>query len=84
MACQLLHRASRDHSSWLNQLERFFSVITDKAIRRGSFASVKELVAKINHFVAHYNPEAAGPSGGVHPLTRSSPAEDRYRVYLRA
>jgi hypothetical protein len=26
-----------------------------KAIRRGSFGSVKELVAKIDHFVAHYN-----------------------------
>ena len=37
------------------QVERFFSIITDKAIRRGSFASVKELVAKIDHFVAHYN-----------------------------
>ena len=43
------------YSSWLNQVERFFSIITDKAIRRGSFASVKELVAKIDHFVAHYN-----------------------------
>ena len=30
-------------------------IITDKAIRRGSFASVRELVAKIDHFVAHYN-----------------------------
>jgi len=43
------------YSSWLNQVERFFSIINDKAIRRGSFASVKELVAKIDHFVAHYN-----------------------------
>ena len=43
------------YSSWLNQVERFFSIITGKAIRRGSFASVKELVAKIDHFVAHYN-----------------------------
>jgi len=41
-----------DHSSWLNQVERFISVIADKAIRRGWFASLKELVAKINHFVA--------------------------------
>jgi transposase len=24
------------YSSWLNQIERFFSLITDKAIRRGS------------------------------------------------
>ena len=43
------------YSSWLNQVERFFAVITEKAIRRGSFASVKELVAKIDRFVAHYN-----------------------------
>ena len=43
------------HSSWVNQVERFFSTITNKAIRRGSFASVKELVAKIEHSVAHYN-----------------------------
>jgi hypothetical protein len=28
-------------SSWLNQVERFFALITDKAIRRGSFTSVK-------------------------------------------
>ena len=31
------------YSSWLNQVERFFGIITDKAIRRGSFKSVKEL-----------------------------------------
>jgi putative transposase len=43
------------YSSWLNQVERFFALITDKAIRRGSFRSVKELVRKIEHFVAHYN-----------------------------
>jgi putative transposase len=43
------------YSSWLNQVERFFSIITDKAIRRGSFRSVKDLIKKIDHFVAHYN-----------------------------
>lgn len=43
------------YSSWLNQVERFFSTITTKAIRRGSFTSVKDLVAKIDHFVTHYN-----------------------------
>ena len=43
------------YSSWLNQVERFFGLITEKAIRRGSFASVKELVAKIDHFVTQYN-----------------------------
>jgi len=43
------------YSSWLNQVERFFALITDKAIRRGSFKSVRELVRKIEVFVSHYN-----------------------------
>ena len=36
-------------------MERFFGDITEKAIRRGSFRSVRELVVKIDHFVTHYN-----------------------------
>jgi putative transposase len=43
------------YSSWLNLVERFFALVTDKAIRRGSFTSVKQLVGKIDHFVTHYN-----------------------------
>ena len=43
------------YSSWLNQVERWFGLITQRAIRRGSFRSVKELVEKIDAFVQHYN-----------------------------
>ena len=43
------------YSSWLNQVERWFGLITQQAIRRGSFRSVKDLIAKIDHFVRHYN-----------------------------
>lgn len=43
------------YSSWLNQVEIWFNRITQQAIRRGTFRSVKELVAKINQFVQHYN-----------------------------
>lgn len=43
------------YSSWLNQVERFFGLITDKAIRRGSFKSVRQLVKRIDHFVQSYN-----------------------------
>src|SRR5271165_7138076 len=43
------------YSSWLNQVERWFGLITQRAIRRGSFSSVKELVQKIDAFVQHYN-----------------------------
>ncbi len=47
------------YSSWLNQVERWFGLITQRAIRRGSFTSVKELVHKIDEFVAHYNRKAS-------------------------
>jgi putative transposase len=43
------------YSSWLNQVERFFALITDKAIRRGSFKSVRELISKIERFVSNHN-----------------------------
>jgi len=43
------------YSSWLNQVERWFGLITQQAIRRGSFKSVKELITRINQFVQHYN-----------------------------
>jgi transposase len=47
------------YASWLNQVERWFGIITQRAIRRGSFSSVKELVAKIQLFVDHYNKTAS-------------------------
>ena len=42
-------------SSWLNLVERFFGLITDKAIRRGVFSSVKELEAAIHDFIEQHN-----------------------------
>jgi len=43
------------YASWLNQVETWFGIITEKAIRRGSFRSTKALVAKIQRFVQEYN-----------------------------
>jgi len=43
------------YSSWLNQVETWFGIITRKVIRRGSFRNVKQLVAKIDEFVKSYN-----------------------------
>lgn len=43
------------YSSWLNQVERWFGIITQRAIRRGSFTSVHDLVKKIDAFVQRYN-----------------------------
>ena len=39
-------------SSWLNEVERWFGVITTKRIRRGSFGSVAEA---IEDHIAHHN-----------------------------
>ena len=43
------------YSSWLNQVERWFGLITQRAIRRGSFASVTDLRRRIEQFVDHWN-----------------------------
>jgi putative transposase len=43
------------YASWLNHVEIWFNIITQRAIRRGTFKSVRELVAKIEAFVQHYN-----------------------------
>ncbi len=46
------------YACWLNQVERWFGLITQRAIRRGSFSSVKQLIDKIQRFVDHYNNNA--------------------------
>ena len=42
-------------SSWLNQVERFFALITGRMIRRGTFLSVDELETAIYHWLASWN-----------------------------
>lgn len=42
-------------SSWLNMIERWFSEITEKRIRRGSFKNVKELIAAIKQYIDSHN-----------------------------
>ena len=47
-------------ASWMNQIETWFGILTRQAIRRGSFSSVKELVAMIDAFTRAWN-EGSGP-----------------------
>jgi len=42
-------------SSWLNLVERWFREITDKRIRRGSFANVSQLIGAINDYMEAHN-----------------------------
>jgi transposase len=45
-------------ASWMNMVETWFSILTRRSVRRGSFASVAELTAAIETFVASYNERA--------------------------
>ena len=42
-------------SSWLNLVERWFRELTDKALRRGVFHSVPDLISKIEAYLAAHN-----------------------------
>jgi transposase len=45
-------------SSWLNQIEIWFGIITRQAIRRGTFASVRQLIDTINNYITTWNHDA--------------------------
>ena len=49
------------HCSWLNQIEIWLSILVRKLLRRGSFASVAELRAKVLAFIDYYNRTMAKP-----------------------
>ena len=42
-------------SSWLNLVERFFGVLTEKRLKRGIFTSVRELEQKIIEYIDNHN-----------------------------
>jgi transposase len=43
------------YSSWLNQVENWFSKIQRDVIARGIFTSVKDLARKLMRYIKHYN-----------------------------
>jgi len=44
-----------NHSSWMNQIEIWLSILVRKLLRRGSFTSVDDLQAKVLAFIDYYN-----------------------------
>jgi transposase len=42
-------------ASWINAVESFFSVLTRRRLRRGDFASIVDLQAAINRYIAEHN-----------------------------
>lgn len=49
------------HSSWLNQIEIWLSILVRKMLKRGSFRSVEELEVKVMAFIEYYNQTMAKP-----------------------
>jgi hypothetical protein len=46
------------HQSLLNQIEIWLSILVRKLLKRGSFASIEELEAKVLAFIGYYNQTA--------------------------
>lgn len=49
------------HSSWLNQVEIWFGILTRRVLKRGSFPSAEALRERILAFIAYFNATLAKP-----------------------
>jgi transposase len=49
------------HTSWLNQIEIVFGIVTRRAIRRASFESTAQLKARLLEFIDYFNRTFAKP-----------------------
>src|SRR5262245_55163151 len=59
-------------ASWINQVERWFGLLTARALRRGVHRSTAELEAAIHDYIAVTNADP-NHSAGPNPPTISSP-----------
>lgn len=49
------------HTSWMNQIEIWLSILVRKLLKRGSFSSVEDLKGKVLSFIDYYNRTMAKP-----------------------
>lgn len=49
------------HTSWLNQIEIWFSILVRRVIKRGNFSSLEDLRRKILNFIEYFNSTLAKP-----------------------
>jgi transposase len=49
------------HTSWLNQIELWFSILVRRLLRRGNFTSVEDLRERILAFITYFNKTMAKP-----------------------
>jgi len=58
---QVVFHYTPKHSSWLNQIEIWLSILVRKLLKRGSFISVEDLQAKVFAFIDYFNRTMAKP-----------------------
>jgi transposase len=58
---RLVFHYTPKHASWMNQIELWFSILSRKLLKRGTFTSVASLKAKVLAFVAYFNSTMAKP-----------------------
>ncbi len=58
---QVVFHYTPRHSSWMNQIEIWLSILVRKLLKRGSFTSVEDLQAKVLAFINYYNRTMAKP-----------------------
>ena len=49
------------HTSWLNQIEIWFSILVRRVLKRGNFKSVAELRQRMLEFIDYFNQTLAKP-----------------------
>jgi hypothetical protein len=57
-AHRIVFHYTPNHSSWLNQIEIWLSILTRKLLRRASFTSIDDLTTRVLAFIDHYNRSA--------------------------
>ena len=70
------------YASWLNTVEIWFNIMTQRAIRRGTFRQVRDLIAKIEHFVRRYNRYCLPFVWTARPIRFSSRSNDFVKLSL--
>lgn len=63
---KIVCHSTPNHTSWMNQMEIWLSILVRKLLRRGSFTSVADLETKVLAFIEYDNCTMAKPFKWTH------------------
>ena len=58
---RIMFHCTPKHASWMNQLEIWFSILSRKVLKHGTFSSVVDLKAQVLAFIECFNRTMAKP-----------------------